>query len=135
MDRDRMRNWMWSEACEMLARAERMHHEFFRLGSQAAELPSWQPPADVFESDTEVIVLVALPGVERDQVTIAIEGSSLVVAGRRSLPAKLKQAAIHRLELPQGRFERHIPLPAGRYQSLSRASESGCLVVLLHKAE
>jgi HSP20 family molecular chaperone IbpA len=68
-------------------------------------------------------------------VTIAIEGNSLLVAGRRSLPAKFKQAAIHRLELPQGRFERHIPLPAGRYRSLSRANESGCLVVMLHKAE
>ena len=30
MARDVARDWMWSEACEMLARAERMHREIFR---------------------------------------------------------------------------------------------------------
>jgi len=30
MDRDLTRNWMWSEACEMLARAERLNRELFR---------------------------------------------------------------------------------------------------------
>jgi HSP20 family protein len=30
MARDVPRDWMWSEACEMLARAERMHRELFR---------------------------------------------------------------------------------------------------------
>jgi HSP20 family protein len=124
---------MWSEACEMLARAERLHHEFFRLSGQIAQLPAWEPPADVFETEGEVVVLVALPGVEPDKVKMAIEGNFLVVAGTRTLPAALRQAVIHRLELPQGRFERRIPLPAGRYSSVRPAKENGCLMVLLHK--
>ena len=34
---DRARDWMWSEACEMLVRAERLHREFFKLvGSPGA---------------------------------------------------------------------------------------------------
>jgi HSP20 family protein len=133
MDRDRVRNWMWSEACEMLARAERLHHEFFRLSGPTAELPAWQPPADVFETEGEVIVLVALPGVDPDKIDMAIDGNCLVVAGMRTLRNELRQAIIHRLELPQGRFERRIPLPAGRYRSVREAKENGCLLVLLHK--
>jgi HSP20 family protein len=133
MDRDRVRNWMWSEACEMLARAERLHHEFFRLGAQIARRPAWEPPADVFETEGEVIVLVALPGVEPDKIQMAIEGNHLVVAGTRMIPAALRQAVIHRLELPQGRFERRIPLPSGRYGSMRPAKENGVLMVLLNK--
>jgi HSP20 family molecular chaperone IbpA len=133
MDRDRVRNWMWSEACEMLARAERLHHEFFKLGAQVARHPAWEPPADVFETEGEVVVLVALPGVEPDKIQMAIDGNHLVVAGTRTIPAALRQAVIHRLELPQGRFERRIPLPSGRYGSMRPAKENGLLVVFLNK--
>ena len=41
MARDLARDWMWSEACEMLARAERMHRELFRpAGTQAWRMNS-----------------------------------------------------------------------------------------------
>ena len=35
MARDVARDWMWSEACEMLARAERMHREMFQARGDA----------------------------------------------------------------------------------------------------
>ena len=35
MARDVARDWMWSEACEMLSRAERMHRELFRPAGSA----------------------------------------------------------------------------------------------------
>jgi HSP20 family molecular chaperone IbpA len=100
-------NWMWSEACDMLARAERLHREFFRPGP-SGRMPSWQPPVDVIETEREVLVLVALPGVDPERVEAAIDGPDLVVAGSRVLPAELRTAVIHRLELPQGRFERRV---------------------------
>jgi len=40
---------------------------------------------------------------------------------------------IHRLELPQGRFERRVRLPAGRYASVRHAVANGCLLVTLEK--
>ena len=63
MNRDFARDWMWSEACEMLARAERLHRELFRPTGLAERLPVWEPPVDIIETDREVLVLVALPGV------------------------------------------------------------------------
>jgi HSP20 family protein len=42
---------------------------------------------------------------------------------------------IHRLELPQGRFQRRIRLPAGRYRDVARSAINGCLVITLSKAE
>src|SRR6476659_10898454 len=131
---DYHRNWMWSEACEMLARAERMHQDFFRPPRERARQPSWEPPVDVLETEREVLVLVALPGVSAQQVQAAIDGAELVVAGSRILPRELRTAVIHRLELPQGRFERRVRLPAGRYTAVRRAMSHGCVVITLEKA-
>jgi HSP20 family protein len=127
---------MWAEACEMLARAERLHRQFFEPSrSAASRLPVWQPPADVLETEREVLILVALPGVDPNAVEAAIEDGALLVAGVRALPPELRSAAIHRMELPQGRFERRVPLPPGRYSAeVQRRFAEGCLLVRLEKA-
>src|ERR1700733_2315687 len=113
MARDVARDWMWSEACEMLARAERMPRELFKPAGAEAGLPAWEPPVDVLETEFEVLALVALPGVDAEKVEAAIEDGELVIAGTRVYPAVLRTAIIHRLELPQGRFYRRLRLPAG----------------------
>lgn len=132
MKSDDPQGWMWSEAVAMLSRAERLHRQIFQPrqpGRQAA----WEPPVDVLELEHEVLILVALPGVDPEHVETVIEDGALVVTGRRTLPPQLHSAVIHRLELPQGRFERRVPLPAGRYAAAHRASANGCLVISLRK--
>ena len=126
--------WMWAEACEMLARAERMQREMFRPQRTRMRLPAWEPPVDVLETDREVLVLMALPGVDPEAVEAAIEDGALVVVGQRVLPPELRIATIHRMELPQGRFERRVPLPLGRYDQVRRGIANGCLVISLRKA-
>jgi HSP20 family protein len=133
MDSDFPRNWMWSEACAMLARADGLHRELFRPTGPSAR-PAWEPPVDVLETDHAVLVLVALPGVDPDRVEAAIDGGDLVVAGTRVLPTELRTAIIHRLELPQGRFERRVRLPAGRYSAVRRSAVDGCLLITLQKS-
>jgi HSP20 family protein len=125
---------MWSEACEMLARAERLHREFFRPAGSTARSPAWEPPVDVLETERAVLVLVALPGVNPDRVDARIDGGDLVFSGNRVVPPEMQTAIIHRLELPQGRFERRVRLPAGRYSAVQRSACDGCLVITLQKA-
>jgi HSP20 family protein len=127
-------NWMLSEAIESLARAERLHHRLFSLQPTADRRePSWEPPIDVLETDSELLIFVALPGVDPDQVAAVIDNGMLVISGHRILPAELRDARIHRLELPQGRFERRLALPAGRY-AVSRFATNGCVVLRLSKS-
>jgi HSP20 family protein len=125
-------NWMLSEAIDSLARAQRLRQQFFSLQSTAGAA-SWEPPIDVLETDREILILVALPGVDPDQVEAVIEDETLVVSGQRVLPAELRNARIHRLELPQGRFERRIVLPVGRY-AVSRFAINGCVGLRLSKS-
>ena len=132
MDRNYLDS-MWSDACAMLLRAERLHRQVFRPTKSAELGPAWEPPVDIFETDQEVLVFVGLLGVHPDQLETIIDDGNLVVAGTRQLPSVLRTAAIHRLELPQGRFERRIRLPAGRYRGVRRAMVDGCVLVTLEK--
>ena len=128
------RNWMWSEALQMLARAERLHREVFNVpGSSSRAAVSWEPPVDVLETEDAVLVLVALPGVDPAQVQLAIHNGVLLIGGERVLPRELRTATIHRIELPQGRFERQIRLPPGTYEQPVSGVADGCLIVKLPK--
>ena len=126
--------WMLAEAVETLNRAERMHRQFFSLQRpEAKNEPAWEPPVDVLETESEILVFVALPGVDPERVEASIENGTLIVSGRRVVPPQLRNAVIHHLELPQGRFERRIQLPAGRY-AVRQFVANGCLVFSLTKA-
>lgn len=129
---DESPDWMWSNALAALERMEQAQRQIFQ--PRGVRAPTWEPPVDVLETEHEVLIYVALPGVDAREVKAVIEGATLVVSGRRVLPASLQHASIHRLELPQGRFERRVPLPAGHYAGSHVASERGCLVISLEKA-
>lgn len=127
-------DWMWEDALSLLARADRLHQAVFQPAAGGpAHCPVWSPPVDVLENGREVLIIAALPGVSESAVELALDGANLVIAGVRVIPTAFHNAAIHRLELPQGRFERRVPLPPGRYDQITRRTENGCLVVSLRK--
>lgn len=127
------KDWMWSEACAMLERVEQMHRQFFRPGVPGMQAVAWQPPIDVFETADALGIMVALPGVENQDVDLAVEQNILVISGLRHLPAVARGAAIQRLEIPYGRFERQVRLPAGRFELGCPELAHGCLFVALTK--
>ena len=95
---------MWTEACALLDRAERLNRRFFEPGETSA----WSPPVDIFETDTEVWILAALPGVEPRNLAVHVEGDTLVLSGHRPLPAAART--------PPGRL---APWPTWRRSKLA----------------
>lgn len=134
MDRN-YSNWMWSEACAVLLRTEQLHREMFLPVHCSADLPDWEPPVDILETSSAILVLVALPGVSLEGVQAVIEDSVLLIEGMRTMPAAWQTAVIHRMELPQGRFSRRVPLPPGRIGEIGCAIADGCLMITLEKAK
>ena len=67
---------MWAEACQMLDQAERMHRQFFRVGTPRGARTAWEPPVNVFEDEQSYIIMVALPGVSPDCVEVLLDSSS-----------------------------------------------------------
>lgn len=129
------RSWMWAEAYRLVERTERLQRQFFEPNRASRGGMAWQPPVDIFESERELCVTVALVGVRPEDVDLTVEDSTLIVAGRRRLPPEARGAAIHRIELPHGRFERRIPLPVRRWQVGRREFVNGCLILRLHKED
>jgi HSP20 family molecular chaperone IbpA len=129
------RRWMWSEAVQMLQQADRLNRQFFQVGSTHLSCPAWEPPLDVFETGDGLVLQFALPGVRADELEVGIEGGVLSVRGVRRHGGAMRDAAIRRLEIPYGRFERRVMLPAGRYQVARNALADGCLVIELNRVD
>lgn len=122
---------MWSRACALLEEAERRHRRFFDLRAAASRPPAWEPPVDIYVLERELQIVVALPGVRADAVEVELTAAGLWVRAESRLPAVADAARILRIEIPYGRIERRIELPAGRYEPISREFLDGCLRIRL----
>ncbi|HVF63236.1 MAG TPA: Hsp20/alpha crystallin family protein [Casimicrobiaceae bacterium] len=126
-------DWMWAQACDLIAQAERMHRQFFRLAGSATTQTTWEPPVDVFEDDREIVIVVAMPGVVAERVTVSRDAGVLSIAAERPLPLTGTGHAVRRLEIPYGRFERRLVLPATPLILETPELSLGCLIVRLKK--
>src|SRR5215831_16440641 len=127
-------DWMWTQAIELLEQAERMHRQFFRLTQSERARPTWEPPVDVFEDESGMVIVVALPGVPADRVEVTFEPGVLVVRAERSLPFSGACSLVRSLEIPYGQFVRRIPLAEARLEAGTKELKNGCLVLRLRKA-
>ena len=124
--------FMWADACRRLDHADRLSRRFFEPNATKRQ-PSWEPPVDMLESGAELVIEVALPGVDPAAVEVSIAPGALLVAAERPFPTTAQYAVIRRLELPYGRFERRIDLPSGRYELASSTIQNGCLRIVLRR--
>lgn len=92
---------------------------------------AWSPAVEVQELEREVRCLVDLPGIARDQVSVAVNGDHLVVRGQRasSLPPG---ATLRHSERPAGAFQKIIAMPPrARRDAIEAALRDGVLVVTI----
>jgi HSP20 family protein len=84
----------------------------------------------------ELVVVMELAGVGRDDVRLATGEDELVVQGRRREPVELSKERYLALEISHGDFERRVPLPAGlRLDGVSASYRDGFLVIRIPRAE
>ena len=67
MSKRQLEALMWADACRAMERAERLRRQFFHHST-----PYWEAPVDVFETDDALTILIALPGVELETITVAL---------------------------------------------------------------
>lgn len=126
------KNQMWAEACALLKQAEQLHRQFFEPSREGGRTARWEPPIDVFETERQLWIIAALPGVAPEAVRVEIEGEMLIIAGSRPLPGTDRNANIVRLEIPYGCFERRVTLSTHLRLS-ARELVHGCLVLTFAK--
>jgi HSP20 family protein len=97
----------------------------------------WRAPAiDLYQTDDEVVVKAALPGVKADQVQINVTGDLLTIKGETKEGSETKDKNYHIREQRWGAFERSVMLPTAVVSDKAKAEfEDGVLTVTLPKAE
>lgn len=92
------------------------------------------PPINVFQRDTDLVVVAELPGLEKQTLTVEVQQNQLRLAGQR--PAAAGDGSYHRRERASGEFDRTVTLPAGVDAAKTTAVyEDGLLTVTLPPAE
>ena len=127
------RTLMWSRACELIDRAERLHRQFFQPVAAPIRDVSWEPPVDIAETESEILITIALPGVDRNALRLTVDTGRVLVVGFRRPSAIPRGSRVHRLEIPYGKFERQITFPATRLHLGQSEFTDGCLILKFSK--
>jgi HSP20 family protein len=85
-----------------------------RTVSQAAPgaAVEWSPLVDISEDDKEYLIMVELPEVKKEDVTVMAEIGTLTIMGERKFEGEQEGRRSHRIERSYGSFGRlHMLLP------------------------
>ncbi|MEB3187951.1 MAG: Hsp20/alpha crystallin family protein [bacterium] len=69
------------------------------------------PPTEVYETETDVVVKVELPGLDPKDVTVEISEDCVQISGEQKLSKDIQEDSYFQSERHYGTFERQIPLP------------------------
>jgi HSP20 family protein len=95
---------------------ERMRSAYQRVfGSPAS--PNFgslymEPPADVYQTDNEVVVVLEIAGIPEEEIALEVEGRSMLISGQRRPPAGRPRRVYSQMEIRHGPFQRELLLPA-----------------------
>jgi HSP20 family protein len=105
-------------------------------GEEAFTLAEWAPAVDITEDDKEYTIKVELPGVNKEDVRVSMEGDVLSISGERKAEKEEKNKKYHRVERIYGTFARSFTLPKGTAgDKISAEFKDGVLRVHLPKDE
>jgi HSP20 family protein len=74
---------------------------------------SWSPTTDVYEKDGALVVKAELPGVKKDDISVAVERGVLTIAAQRAEANENKDARYYVAERFSGSLQRSLALPEG----------------------
>ena len=94
------------------------------------------PAVDMYQTEDDVIVKTAIPGIKPEDVQISVTGDTLTIKGETKEDSDDKQKAYHIREQRWGSFERTLTLPTDVKADKAQAEfENGILTITLPKAE
>ena len=105
------------------------------FGRQTQLFSGWTPALDLYQNNDNVVAIVELPGMRKEDIEISLHDGMLSIGGERSSGSSNGENA-ERTERFSGKFRRSITLPtrvdAGK---VSANYKDGILTVTLPKAE
>jgi HSP20 family protein len=95
----------------------------------------WSPTLDLYQNNDNLVAVIELPGMRKEDIEISLHDGTLTIAGERKSSSSNGEKA-ERTERYVGSFRRSVSLPA-RVDSgkVSATYRDGILTVTLPKAE
>ncbi len=124
-----------SRSSNALTHFKRNKDDVSGAGSALATFPSWSLLAgELEETDKAMVVRVELPGMDKDDCEIRIEGNVLYLSGEKRFERDTEDSTYHVMERAYGAFQRSIPLPRNVNIDQAEATfKNGVLTVRLPK--
>jgi HSP20 family protein len=73
---------------------------------------SWRPNTDIYETSDQILVVMDLAGVKREEIHLEVSRKAIKIYGKRDQKALLGTTRYRLAEIAYGYFERHLSLPA-----------------------
>jgi HSP20 family protein len=138
MARNLVRWEPWSDLMSLREAMDRLFEESVvrpRAG-WLAPIGSESLAVDMYETDEEVVVKTAVPGVKSEDINVSITGDVLTIKGETKAEEKVEKANYIRQERRYGVFSRSLSLPSTVVADKATAEfENGVLILTLPKAE
>ena len=91
--------------CDPLRDLRAWQERLERLAAQHGQ--AWVPPIDVYETEDRYVVTAEVPGLEREQIDVAVQDNRLMIRGLRSVGTPESASRhYHQVERGHGAFER-----------------------------
>ena len=104
-------------------------------GRQTQLFSGWTPALDLYQNNDNVVAIVELPGMRKEDIEISLQDGMLTIAGERNAESGQENGAA-RTERFTGKFRRSITLPTRVDANKVNATyKDGILTVTLPKAE
>jgi HSP20 family protein len=102
---------------------------------QAQLFGGWTPALDLYQNNDNVVAVVELPGMRKEDIDVSLHDGMLTIAGERQSSVGEGEKT-ERTERFSGKFRRSVTLPTGVDASKVSASyKDGILTVTLPKSE
>jgi HSP20 family molecular chaperone IbpA len=96
---------------------------------------SFTPLVDVLEGQDELLIEIAVPGVEPGDVVVSLQDDTLFVSGVRHGACGSNGRTFVRAEIPRGPFKTAIQLPCRTSAPAQVAVERGIILIQLQKLD
>jgi HSP20 family protein len=109
---------------------------FLTGGQQAQLFTGWTPALDLYQNNDNVVAVVELPGMRKEDIEISLHDGMLTIGGERKSETGKNGESAARTERFMGKFRRSITLPTRVDANKVNATyKDGILTVTLPKAE
>jgi HSP20 family protein len=97
---------------------------------------SFRPRVDIIEKEKSFELRALLPGLEKENVSVELEGNKLIISGERKQETLNENEKYHQVESFFGKFKRSFTLPKNvDGNTIKAVFKNGILEISLEKAE